>query len=87
MYLSRMSTATKTLTLQMPVDLYRVTAKTAKKRRMSLNSFILEGLEAKRQQEQAKTLFDSFTKLGKHAAECDVEYAVQAQREVVGHDA
>ena len=73
------------LTVRLPVDLYEAASDIARKRTQSLNALVQEGLKAMiRHEEQA--LYDEYTLLGQDEEECDVEYAIYAQAEVMLSD-
>lgn len=78
-----MNAGMKTLTVRIPIELYQVSAESAKRRRTSLNSFILESLEAKRKETEFQQLAEGFSKLAEHPEEYAVEYAIHAQAEVI----
>ncbi|MBI4027043.1 MAG: hypothetical protein HY360_18810 [Verrucomicrobia bacterium] len=73
----------KTLTVRMPIELYHASAESAKRRHTSLNSFILESLEAKRKETEFQQLYEGFSKLAEDSEEYDVEHAIHAQAEVI----
>ena len=75
-----------TVSVRLPASLHRASREVAERRGISLNSLVRESLEAVVRAEEEKAFFDSFTLLGQDAAECDVEYALPAQREVMLRD-
>lgn len=74
------------LTVRLPVDLYEAATCVAQKREMSLNALVREGLEAIVRDEEEQALYDAYTLLGQDPEECDVEYAIYAQAEVMLND-
>jgi hypothetical protein len=80
-----MPTTTKTLTVRLPLDLYQASSEVAKRRHISLNALVQEGLNAVMQAEDYTRLYEAFGQLGDDAEESDVEFAAHAQWEVVRH--
>lgn len=78
-----MSSAAKSINVVMPAQVYETAARTARKRHISVNALIVESLKATTRPTQGRGLYESFTELGKVAEECDVEYAIHAQQEVI----
>lgn len=74
---------TKTLTVRLPLDLYQAGSEIAKRRQISLNALIQEGLTAMMKAEEYTRLYEAFGQLGEEAEESDVEFASHAQWEVV----
>ena len=70
-------------TVRLPSGLYRASAQTAKRRRVSLNALVQEGLAALLKKEEYARLYEAFGQVGDEIAECDVEYAAPAQWEVI----
>jgi hypothetical protein len=78
-----MPTETKTLTVRLPMDIYQASAEIAKRRRISLNALVQEGLTAVMKEEEYTRLYEAFGQLGEDAEESNVEFAAHAQWEVV----
>ena len=81
-----MSTETKALTIRLPLELHQACQKVAKRRRISFNVLVQEGLSAIMKSEEYTRLYQAFGQLGEDAEESDVEFAAHAQWEVVSHD-
>ena len=79
-------TKTKAMTVRLPIDLYEAGSKVAKRRRVSLNQLVQDSLRAVLKDEADKALYDDFTLAALDKDEVDVEYAFEAQREVVLRD-
>ena len=77
--------AAKSFTVRFPDELHRAASEAAARNRISLNALLLEITEEYLLREEERQLFDSFTRLGEDLAECDVEYAWEAQREAIDH--
>ncbi len=75
-----------TISVRLPEDLYRASRQLAKRRGLSLNALVREGLATVLKSEEEKRFFDSFTLLGQDLEGCDVEYALPAQGEVMLRD-
>jgi len=73
---------TKALTVRLPVELYEQGRMMARRRRMSLNRFLQEGLRAALWAEEQKRLYAAFGDAGRDS-EADVEFTVAAQAEVL----
>ncbi|GBC95976.1 hypothetical protein HRbin16_01776 [bacterium HR16] len=80
-----MSVRAKALTVRLPEDLYRASAEVAKRRKVSLNSLVREGLNIILREERYVRMYEAFGLVGEDASMTDVEFAVDAQREVVEH--
>jgi predicted transcriptional regulator len=78
-----MAVATKPLTVRLPADLYDRSTEVAKRRRLSMNALIQEGLAAIMREEEYQRLYDAFGELGEDLEEADVAFAAHAQWEVV----
>jgi len=78
-----MPSATKALTVRLPSGLYQAGADAARRRNVSLNALIRDGLTALLKEEEYARLYDAFGELGEDAEGSDVEFAIAAQREVV----
>jgi predicted transcriptional regulator len=81
-----MSSKVKTLTVRLPLELYERVVETAERRDSSLNATVQEALHLLTQQDQQARLYEAFSLLGEDAAEADVEFAFEAQRQVVTRD-
>ena len=81
-----MSTKTKALTIRMPLELHQACQEVARRRQISLNALIQEGLVAIMKSEEYSRLYHAFGQLGEDPEESDVEFAAHAQWEVVNHD-
>jgi len=79
-------TRTKAMTVRLPMDLYEAGSRVAKRRRVSLNQLVQDSLRAVLKDEADKALYDDFTLAALDKDEVDVEYAFEAQREVVLRD-
>ena len=78
-----MSAGTKTLTVRLPLDLYESSRQIARRRRVSLNALVHQGLAEIAKDEEYARLYEAFGELGEDAEGCDVEFAVPAQWEVI----
>ena len=81
-----MASSTKALTVRLPEDLYAATVSIARRRKTSVDALVREGLTALLEDEQYAELHDAFGQLGADADEADVEFARDAQWEVVSRD-
>jgi len=75
-----------TISIRLPEAMYRASRQLAKRRGISLNALVRDGLAALLKAEEEKRFFDSFSLLGQDVDECDVEYAATAQGEVMLRD-
>ena len=73
----------RTLTLRIPPDVYESSRRIAEKRSISLNTLIQQSLEDMIRAEEDRASYDAYTLLGQDAQECNVEYAIHAQAEVM----
>ncbi len=73
----------KALTVRLPEDLYRASAEVAKRRKVSLNSLVREGLNIILKEECYARMYEAFGQVGEDTDMTDVEFAADAQREVV----
>ncbi len=80
------SSELRSLTLRIPPNVYEASRRIAHKREVSLNALIQASLEALIQAEEERASYDAYTLLGQDAAECNVEYAIHAQAEVMLRD-
>ena len=71
------------LTLRLPIELYEKTKIIAQKERKSFTGYVRELLEEKVKEEEKKALFDAFSLVAEDIDDVDVDYAFEAQREVV----
>ena len=76
----------KAMTVRLPLDLYRASREMAKKHRVSLNQLLQESLRARLRAEEEQALYDAFTRVGTDVEDASVDYAFEAQREVVLRD-
>lgn len=76
----------RALTLRIPPTIYEASRRIANKRAVSLNLLIQQSLEAMIRAEEDRASYDAYTLLGQDAEECDVEYAIHAQAEVMLRD-
>ena len=81
-----MAAKRKALTVRLSPELYRSVAQIAKRRRLPLNRLVQEGLEALARAEEQRRLYDAFSLIAEDVAETDVEFAWEAQKEVVTRD-
>lgn len=72
-----------TLTLRLNPDVYEKTKEIAKREGRSMSSFIGDLLKKRLAEEEEKRLFDAFTLISQETEETDVEFAADAQREVI----
>jgi hypothetical protein len=73
-------------TVRLPRKLYRASSAAAKRRKVSLNRLVQESLAAAIRAEDDKRLYEEFTLLGQDKELTDVEYAFEAEQEVVLRD-
>ncbi len=73
----------KPLTVRLPGEVYGAASEVAKRRRVSMNRLIQESLQAALRQDEQARLYEAFGVVGADAAESDVEFAFDTQREVV----
>lgn len=78
--------APKVLTVRMPRAMYDAAAGIAKKREISLNALVQDSLAAAIEADDYQTRYDAYTLLGQDLEECNVEYAIHAQAEVMLSD-
>ena len=80
-------TGSRSLTVRISPNVYESSRIIARKRQISLNALIQQSLEALIWAEEEQASDDAYTLLGQNAEECDVEYAIYAQAEVMlGND-
>ena len=83
----RAHSTTQSVTVRLPRPLYARATDLAKERRVSLNAFVQQGVEEAVRLAEERERYDAYSMLGEDAAECDVEYAIHAQAEVMLRDA
>ena len=71
------------LTLRLPPDIYEEAKEIARGRGKSFSGYVRELLEERLKEEKKKRLFDAFSLVAADAEEVDVEFAFEAQKEVV----
>jgi len=76
----------KALTVRIPLDMYEASSEIARRRHVSMNELVQESLQAALEAEEEQVLYEAFSELGQHPEECDVSYALEAQRRVVFRD-
>ena len=81
--MSLTSPSREQVSIRLPRGLYQNSRKIAAERGISVNALVQEGLQMIVKNEQERALYDSFTLLGKDADEASVDYAFDAQSEVV----
>ena len=81
-----MPDATKTITVRLPASVHEAGREVAKRRRMSLNRLVEQSLRATLQEDEQKRLYDAFTLVAGDPEETDVEFMLDAFREVVLRD-
>ena len=75
-----------TMSIRLPAGLHQASRDLARRRGISLNSLVEESLVALIAADEEERFFQSFTLLGQDESECDVEFALPAQREVMARD-
>jgi hypothetical protein len=73
----------RSFTVRLPGELHNAASEAAARNGSSLNKLLQRLVEEYLRKEAEQQLFDSFTRLGEDLAECDVEYAWEAQREAI----
>ena len=76
----------RTFTVRLPSGLYETARAMARRRELSLNALVRQGLEAIARAEKEAKLYEAFGLLGEDGMEADVEFALDAQREVVARE-
>ncbi len=74
------------ITIRLPQALHEAAVQLAKRRRVSLSRLVQESLEAALEADEDRRLREAFDLLGQDKELTDVEYAFEAQREVVLRD-
>ena len=72
-------------TVRLPRKLYRASSAAARRRKMSLNRLVQESLATAIRAEEDRELYEAFERFAQDP-ESSVEYAFEAQREVVLRD-
>ncbi|OGP55701.1 MAG: hypothetical protein A2Y65_03040 [Deltaproteobacteria bacterium RBG_13_52_11] len=72
-----------TLTLRLPPELYQEAKRVAQEEGESFSAFFRRLLADELRKVEEKKLFNSFSMVAEHTEEADVDYAFQAQREVI----
>jgi hypothetical protein len=75
--------AVKPITLRLPEDVYRGVQVLAEEAGSTMNAFIAESLQERLRKHEEEVLWKSFTRLGLDEEESDVDFAFDAQSEVV----
>jgi len=70
-------------TLRFDPELYRRIKKACERKGRSVNAFVQEAIAGKLAEEADAALFEAFTLVGEDAPEASIEFAQNAQREVV----
>ena len=78
-----MSEGRKALTIRLPADLYAAGVKAARRRQLSMNRFVQESLKAALEAEEDRRLYAAFAQVGADTDSADVEFALEAEAEVV----
>ncbi len=73
----------KAMTVRLPLDLYRATARMAKRRGISMSGFVQQSLRDALAHEERRQLYEAFGRVAGSTDETDVEFAFDAQAEVV----
>ena len=73
-------------TLRFDQDLYDRVKMTSRREGRSITAFVQEAVAKKLEEEEAAILFEAFTLVGEDLHEASMEYAHDAQREVVLKD-
>jgi hypothetical protein len=78
--------APKALTLRLNPKLHAEISELARRREVSVNALIQQNLETLVRVEEEKARYDAYSLLGQEPEECDVEYTIPAQAEVMLRD-
>ncbi|MGA7878864.1 MAG: hypothetical protein WCA08_24605 [Desulfoferrobacter sp.] len=73
-------------TLRFDPDLYERVKKASRRNGRSVTAFVQDAVAGKLKEEEAASLYQAFSIVGEDAVEADVEFAREAQREVVSED-
>jgi len=79
----RMKTKKKAMTVRLPLDLYRASARIAKHKQVSLSGLVRQSLEATLESERRAELYEAFGRVAASPDESDIDFAFEAQAEVV----
>ncbi len=69
------------MTVRLPLDLYRASARIAKQRQISLSGLIQQSLEATLEREKRRQLYEAFGRIAERLGESEVHFAFEAQVE------
>ena len=75
----------KSLTVRLTPEIYQAAADIARERSISMNTLISESLLAEIEAADERARYDDYTLLGQDP-ECNVDYALEAQAEVMLRD-
>ena len=78
-----MNTPKKAMTVRLTLDLYRATAHIAKRRSISMSALVRQSLQDTLAHEKRRQLYEAFSQLAEDTHESDVDFAFDAQAEVV----
>ena len=73
----------KTVTVRIPEEMHRECQRLSRRRKVSMNSFLVEGARKMIEEEKRRLLYDAFSEA---ADEGDVEFASAAQREILNDE-
>ncbi len=73
-------------TLRFDPELYERVKKASRRDGRSVTAFVQEAVAGKLAEKEAESLYQAFSIAGKDASEADVEFAREAQREVLSED-
>ena len=76
----------KPLTIRLQPELYSAAERLAQRRAISINGLVQQSLAAAIRADEERERYDAYTLLGSDPEECDVEYAIHAQAEVMLND-
>ena len=71
------------MTVRLPLDLYRASARIAKHKQVSLSGLVRQSLEATLESERRAELYEAFGRVAASPDESDIDFAFEAQAEVV----
>ena len=77
---------TRALSIRLPEDLFEDVRSLSLDRGTSVNQLVQDGLKEMLAQNQYERLCRAFDELADDPKECDVSYAIEAQREVIMRD-
>jgi Arc/MetJ-type ribon-helix-helix transcriptional regulator len=78
-----MKTQKKAMTVRIPLDLYHGAAEIARRRRTSMSNLVRQSLQETLEHDRRRRLYEAFTRVAEDAHDADVEFAFDAQAEVV----